>query len=145
MHNACTVSRSGSNNQGHISVISCSCRAFAGGTASDNSAYLPDGPYGVGPNGIVSINNKYFDEINLFQAQTGAKIIWDLCRQTNSKGAYDPTINATALFEYTQAQGYDIFGWEVGNELTNVSPQQYGADVALLRSTLKDYNVGQVC
>jgi hypothetical protein len=116
-----------------------------GGTASDNSIYTgAGGAHGQGPNGAVAIDNAYWDEINYFQQQTGAEILWDLCRQTNSKGAYDPSINATALFAYTESKGYNVYGWEVGNELTNVSPSQYAADLQALQTALKGYKVGQI-
>lgn len=75
------------------------------------------------------------DNIAYFQQQTGAQILFNLPRQTDRNGAYDPTVNATALLQYVASKGYgpSFSGWEVGNELTGIDPTQYAADLKLLK------------
>lgn len=92
-----------------------------------------------------------WDELNSFFNQSGALIIFGLnalngksIQQDNTAtGPWDPT-NAASLIRYTVKKGYDIFGWELGNELSGsgvgvrISVDQYAADTVVLHNLIQD-------
>lgn len=92
-----------------------------------------------------------WDELNSFFNQSGALIIFGLNalngksiqRDNTATGPWDPT-NAASLIRYTVKKGYDIFGWELGNELcgsgvgVGISVDQYAADTIVLHNLIQD-------
>jgi hypothetical protein len=131
-------------NEGLINIVKQLTPASIriGGTAADSLIYTgASGPCGGNGNGFTLLNNSCFDAIAQFQAATGALILFDLPRQTDANGTYDPTINATELWSYVQSSGANIFAWQVGNELS-APAAQYGADFVLFKKTLSGYKTG---
>ncbi|CAO2825848.1 unnamed protein product [Amaranthus hypochondriacus] len=96
-----------------------------------------------------------WDELNRFFKETGAIVTFGLNalkgRTINpdgsAVGAWDPS-NAEYFLRYTINKGYNIYGWEFGNELSGngigakVRAQQYASDVKTLRSLLQKLYVG---
>ncbi|XP_059285537.1 heparanase-like protein 3 [Lycium ferocissimum] len=92
-----------------------------------------------------------WDELNAFFNKSGANIIFGLNalygRSVHSDGlsvgAWDPS-NAESLIRYTVKKGYDIHGWELGNELsgsgvgTRVAANQYASDTIALYKIVQD-------
>ncbi|KMT18980.1 hypothetical protein BVRB_2g030780 isoform A [Beta vulgaris subsp. vulgaris] len=91
-----------------------------------------------------------WDRLNSFFKETGAVVTFGLNalagRTMNSDGsavgAWDPS-NAESLLRYTINKGYNIYGWELGNELSGngigakVTAQQYASDVKTLQNLLE--------
>ncbi|RDX67579.1 Heparanase-like protein 3, partial [Mucuna pruriens] len=86
-----------------------------------------------------------WDELNYFFEKAGAKIIFGLnalagksIQGGSAIGPWNST-NAESFIRYTVGKGYNIYGWELGNELsgsgigTNITADQYASDVAALR------------
>ncbi|CDP10485.1 unnamed protein product [Coffea canephora] len=92
-----------------------------------------------------------WDELNSFFKKSGAEIIFGLnalngrrIRSDGSAvGAWDSS-NAEAFIRYTVEKGYNIYGWELGNELcgggvgTRVAPDQYASDTIVLRNKVQE-------
>ncbi|OEL36787.1 Heparanase-like protein 3 [Dichanthelium oligosanthes] len=88
-----------------------------------------------------------WDELNEFFQKSGAKIVFGLnalkgripLPDGSMGGPWDYT-NAASLIRYTAYKGYQIHGWELGNELsgngvgTRVGAGQYAADVIALKT-----------
>lgn len=98
-----------------------------------------------------------WDELNRFFNETRAVVTFGLNalagRTINPDGstigAWDPT-NAEALMRYTLSKRYNIYGWELGNEITakgigaRVMAQQYASDVKTLHNLVENlYNGSQ--
>ncbi|TKW19923.1 hypothetical protein SEVIR_4G051400v4 [Setaria viridis] len=92
-----------------------------------------------------------WDELNAFFQKSGAKVVFGL-NALNGRvplpdgsmgGPWDYT-NAASLIRYTAYKGYQIHGWELGNELsgsgvgTRIGAGQYAADVIALRRIVDD-------
>lgn len=94
---------------------------------------------------------KRWDELNAFFSKAGAMIVFGLNALAgrsiqpdgSATGAWDPS-NAESLVRYTVEKGYDIHGWELGNELsgsgvgTRVSAAQYASDLISLNNMLEE-------
>ncbi|KAE8657903.1 Heparanase-like protein 3 [Hibiscus syriacus] len=93
---------------------------------------------------------KRWDELNAFFAKSGAEIIFGLNalagRSVKSGGqAVGPWnyTNAESFIRYTVGKNYNIYGWELGNELsgngvgTRITANQYAADTAALKSIVQ--------
>lgn len=107
-----------------------------GGTSSDSLWYVPDGAAGAGPSpdplspvppggfttftpNVTIMSNAAWEEVVSFASATGLELLFDLNAvdfRTQS-GAWDPSLNASALLEYTAANGLAVGGWELGNEV----------------------------
>ena len=140
-----------------------------GGSASDSVWYCPDAPDGatqgptpdpLAPNfaaldapgyagylpEVTIVNNNLWRSITGFAKASGTSLLWDLNAVDfrTPAGAWDPTLNASALFAFTAAQGLSVASWELGNEpdiwskhfgLT-VSGTQLAADLRTLQASL---------
>ncbi|GMG98981.1 hypothetical protein Nepgr_000821 [Nepenthes gracilis] len=92
-----------------------------------------------------------WDDLNTFFNETGVVATFGLNaligRRINPNGlvvgAWDSN-NAESLIRYTISKGYNIVGWELGNELsgkgvgTRISAHQYALDVSSLRGLLEE-------
>ncbi|XP_039023932.1 heparanase-like protein 3 [Hibiscus syriacus] len=93
---------------------------------------------------------KRWDELNDFFAKSGAKIIFGLNALSGRSikpggpaiGPWNYT-NAESFIRYTVEKNYNIYGWELGNELsgngvgTKITANQYAADAAALKSIVQ--------
>ncbi|KAL3535927.1 hypothetical protein ACH5RR_004388 [Cinchona calisaya] len=91
-----------------------------------------------------------WDQLNAFFKKSGAEIIFGLNALNGRKiqpdgsavGAWDST-NAEAFIRYTVQNGYKIYGWELGNELsgsgvgTRVAADQYASDTIVLHNRVQ--------
>ncbi|CAJ1975615.1 unnamed protein product [Sphenostylis stenocarpa] len=88
---------------------------------------------------------KRWDELSYFFEKAGAKIIFGLnalagksIQGGSAKGPWNST-NAESFIRYNVRNGYTIYGWELGNELsgsgvgTSITADQYASDFAALR------------
>lgn len=94
---------------------------------------------------------KRWDELNDFFSKSGAVVIFGLNALSgktlqssgSAVGDWDSS-NAESLIRYTFEKGYDIRGWELGNELsgngvgTKIAADQYSSDVIHLSNVLQD-------
>lgn len=106
-----------------------------GGTSSDSLWYIPDGEAGAGPSpdplsptppggfsafvpNVTIMNNQAWEEVVGFASASGLSLLFDLNAVDfrTSAGDWDPSLNASALLEYTAANGLDVPAWELGNE-----------------------------
>ncbi|KAI3737943.1 hypothetical protein L2E82_27960 [Cichorium intybus] len=99
-------------------------------------------------NGCLTMSR--WDQLNIFFKNSGAKVVFGLNaltgRQIGSNGttlgSWDSS-NAEALIRYTANNGYAIYGWELGNELsgsgigTSVTAKQYAADTIFLQNLVQ--------
>ncbi|XP_047323818.1 heparanase-like protein 3 [Impatiens glandulifera] len=82
-----------------------------------------------------------WDQLNTFFNKSGAMVVFGLnvlngrsIKNGSVVGSWDPT-NAKSLIEYSLRKGYNILGWELGNELTGtgsairIEPDQYASDI----------------
>ena len=140
-----------------------------GGSASDSVWYCPDAPDGatrgptpdpLAPNyGTLSapgytgyvpeatvVNNNLWRSITGFAAASGTSLLWDLNAVDfrTQAGAWDPALNASALFAFTAAEGLNVAAWELGNEPDiwskhfgmTVTGTQLAADLRTLQASL---------
>jgi hypothetical protein len=125
-----------------------------GGGAADATLFTGDsgasGDGGSTPlnSHTVLVNSSYFDQLLAFAGKAGAKVMYDLNGLLRDKatGAWDPTINATALFTHIASNpslAANVAGWQLGNEPTlwkksgwNVDGKQLGEDYIALRKLL---------
>ncbi|KAE8781343.1 heparanase [Hordeum vulgare] len=92
-----------------------------------------------------------WDELNAFFQKSGAKVVFGL-NALNGRdpdggsymgGSWDMT-NAASFIQYTVSRGYEIHGWELGNELggkavgTSIAADQYAKDATFLKWVLED-------
>ncbi|XP_042756766.1 heparanase-like protein 3 [Lactuca sativa] len=106
-------------------------------------------------NGCLTMSR--WDQLNIFFKNSGAKVVFGLNALTGRQIGYDGTTfgswdlsNAEALIRYTVNNGYVIYGWELGNELsgrgigTSVAAKQYASDTISLQNLVqKIYNGSQ--
>ncbi|CAL5400453.1 unnamed protein product [Camellia sinensis] len=92
-----------------------------------------------------------WDELNAFFNKSGALVIFGLNALNgrsmqsggSAVGAWDST-NAESLMRYTVKKGYQIHGWELGNELSGngvgvrVAADQYASDMISLQNLVQD-------
>ncbi|GAB4854608.1 hypothetical protein Ancab_023190 [Ancistrocladus abbreviatus] len=92
-----------------------------------------------------------WDELNNFLLKTGDMATFGL-NALNGRTIYSNgsaigvwnSSNAESLIRYTASNGYNIIGWELGNELTggasspSVTPEQYAADVSALGDLIQE-------
>ncbi|KAL7093415.1 hypothetical protein ACP275_11G040000 [Erythranthe tilingii] len=92
-----------------------------------------------------------WDELNSFFNQSGALVIFGLNAlhgksiQANNvaTGPWDST-NAASLIRYTVKKGYNIYGWELGNELSGngvgvrIDVDPYASDTIALHGLIQD-------
>ena len=90
-----------------------------GGTASNGLVYLPHGQAGRGPGGSTILTDASLQTALDFAAATGSKVIFGMNYQRDKVGAWDPAINATALWARIASTGNGslIVGYSLGNEL----------------------------
>ncbi|XP_078437851.1 heparanase-like protein 3 [Wolffia australiana] len=92
-----------------------------------------------------------WDELNDFFRETGALVVFGLNAlegrvrlPDGSSGGRWNSSNAASLIQYTASKGYDVYGWELGNELsgsgvgTRVTAAQYAADVISLKRLVNE-------
>jgi heparanase 1 len=124
-----------------------------GGSASDSVWYCPDAPDGatqgptpdpLAPNyaalaapgyaGYVPeatiMNDNLWRAVTGFAEASGTSLLWNLNAVDfrTPAGAWDPTLNASALFAFTAAQGLKVASWELGNE-PDIWPKHFGMNV----------------
>ncbi|KAF7151987.1 hypothetical protein RHSIM_Rhsim01G0055300 [Rhododendron simsii] len=92
-----------------------------------------------------------WDELNKFFNKSGARVIFGLNALNgrsmqpdgSAVGAWDST-NAESFMRYTVKNGYSIYGWELGNELSGsgvgvrVAADQYASDTISLQKVVQD-------
>ncbi len=88
-------------------------------------------------------------EITGFTTATGLSLLWDFNAVDfrTAAGAWSPSLNASALMEYTSTQNLLVGSWELGNEPDiwykhfnmNVSGTQLATDLRTLQQTLASY------
>lgn len=92
-----------------------------------------------------------WDELNSFFKKSGAEVIFGLnalngrriASDGSAVGAWDSS-NAEAFIRYTVEKGYNIYGWELGNELcgsgvgTRVAADQYASDTIVLHNKVQE-------
>ena len=86
-----------------------------------------------------------------FAQAAGLSLLMDLNAVDfrDANGAWDPSLNASALLAYTAAQGLPVAGWELGNEPDiwakhfglSVSGTQLAADLRTLQGELAHYGL----
>jgi heparanase 1 len=121
-----------------------------GGTAEDNLTYdMATVSAGKDiPNGTLTA--KMWDEVNVFCTTVGWEVLLGLnaltnCTSEGTVGRWD-SANARTLLEYTKSKGYDVVGFELGNEQNlgnkglskKFDPDLYGAGFGTLRSLITD-------
>ncbi|KAK9683562.1 hypothetical protein RND81_10G149900 [Saponaria officinalis] len=136
-----------------------------GGTLQDRLVYQTDDQQQCDP--FVKNNSQFlgftqgclpmsrWDDLNRFFKETGAVVTFGLNALAGrtvtsngwTKGAWDPT-NAETLLKYTVKKGYNIHGWELGNELSGrngigakVTAEQYARDVKTLQKLVESVYV----
>lgn len=152
-------------------ILSNAVKAFSplkirmGGTLQDKLIYqtneqLPCNPFVKNSTQLLGFSQgclpmARWDELNRFFKETGTVVTFGLNALTgrtinidgSTAGAWDPS-NAESLLRYTVSKGYDIYGWELGNELSGngigarVTAQQYAADVKTLQKLIEKVYVG---
>ncbi|KAL4564046.1 hypothetical protein LXL04_028096 [Taraxacum kok-saghyz] len=146
----------------HNKILKNAIKAFSpikirlGGTLQDNVIYQtknhqqPCNPFIKNTTALFGFTHgclplSRWDEINRFFQDTGAVYTFGLnvltgktvLKNGSTIGAWDPT-NAETLMRYTLEKKYNVYGWELGNELsgngigTSISASQYVADTMTL-------------
>ncbi|KAL4560234.1 hypothetical protein LXL04_032384 [Taraxacum kok-saghyz] len=104
-------------------------------------------------NGCLTMSR--WDQLNIFFKNSGAKVVFGLNALTGREidsngtalGSWNSS-NAEALIRYTASNGYVIYGWELGNELsgkgigTSVTARQYAADTISLQNLVQNIYEG---
>ncbi|KAI3677331.1 hypothetical protein L1987_86956 [Smallanthus sonchifolius] len=104
-------------------------------------------------NGCLTMSR--WDELNIFFKNSGAKVVFGLNALSGRTIGLDGTAigpwdssNAEALIRYTANKGYNISGWELGNELsgngigTSVTAKQYAFDTISLQNLVQKIYFG---
>ncbi|GMI83863.1 glucuronidase 3 [Hibiscus trionum] len=129
-----------------------------GGTLQDNVFYetkdgkIPCAPFVTNSSELFGFSKgclpmSRWDQLNIFFKKAGAEVVFGL-NALNGRtigldgsaiGAWNSS-NAESLIRYTVNKGYNIHGWELGNELcgsgigAKIAAEQYAADVSSLQS-----------
>ncbi|KAI3446844.1 hypothetical protein Pfo_003509 [Paulownia fortunei] len=96
-----------------------------------------------------------WDELNSFFNHSGALVIFGLNAlhgksiqpNNTATGPWDST-NAASLIRYTVTKGYNIYGWELGNELSGrgigvgIAVDPYASDTIVLHDLIQDIYKG---
>lgn len=110
-----------------------------GGSASNGLVYLPSGAPGRGPHGETVLTDASLAALNAFAARANAQVTLCLPYQTRG-GAFDPSINATALLSRVAAAGHtSITGFSLGNEIiggAGFDVAQYARDYVVFRGVV---------
>ncbi|KAL8259529.1 hypothetical protein R6Q59_027482 [Mikania micrantha] len=137
-----------------------------GGTLQDKVIYQKIGDQQACPNftknptlmfgftkGCLTMSR--WDELNIFFKNSGAKVVFGLNALSGRTighngvaiGSWDSS-DAESLIRYTVNKGYDISGWELGNELsgngigTSVTAKQYASDTISLQNLVQKIYAG---
>ncbi|XP_071116314.1 heparanase-like [Haliotis cracherodii] len=102
------------------------CYLRIGGTEGDGLTFDPTG------NGTVDVKRSFtgatWDAVNTFAKDVNWKFIFGLNALKRKEGQWDPT-NAKELLQYNSAKGYQLAGFELGNE-PDIFPGQYNITVS---------------
>ena len=119
-----------------------------GGTEADRVYYdLSAAPVTTPPAPYVDVlTQTLWDGVNRFAMDVGFQVVFTLNAgpgPRDATGAWTPA-NAKTLLDYTEAHGYPLFAWELGNEVNmyplslgiTVSPAQFVADAVAARDVV---------
>ncbi|KAJ7556885.1 hypothetical protein O6H91_05G103100 [Diphasiastrum complanatum] len=118
-----------------------------GGSKADELIYDINNNINPCPSGSLCLTMHRWDQLNAFVQQTNARMVFGLNAMTGRMQNHSDPWNSTnceEFLEYTVNQGYNITGWEFGNEKVdnvnsaNFSPSTYAQDVQELRSILDE-------
>ena len=127
-----------------------------GGTCEDFLTYdmsptPPDGSIERGTPSQQTLTRKMYDEVVTWAAGVGWSLVFglNLLTNTSSIGGEWNSTNARSLMTYTHKQGYDVVGWELGNEqdlpnkglpkpLSPLPPKTYALAYGKLRSLIEE-------
>ncbi|XP_048250516.1 heparanase-like [Haliotis rufescens] len=102
------------------------CILRIGGTDADGVTFTPSLQAPNESNSVLT--GHVWDEINNFTKEVGWDLIFGLSVLQRKDGHWDPS-NADQLLDYTSQKGYDIYGFELGNEPINL-PDHYNTSIA---------------
>ncbi|KAK8925837.1 Heparanase-like protein 3 [Platanthera zijinensis] len=142
-------------------------RLRVGGSLDDKVIYESGGnarrpcvPFVKNDSALFEFNDgclplKRWDHLNSFFKKTGAQVIFGLNALNGRVPMQDGSVggpwnhkNAESLIRYTAMKGYNIFGWELGNELSGkgirvrVDVAQYAADLISLKKVVDEIHNG---
>ncbi|KAJ7537102.1 hypothetical protein O6H91_12G097400 [Diphasiastrum complanatum] len=119
----------------------------AGGTLEDILIYDIHNDINPCPDGNICLTMNRWDELQAFLNRTHSRMLFGLNamvgRRQNHSAPWNSS-NSREFIEYTVNQGYEISGWEFGNELVdtafapNFSPSEYAQNVKDLRCIIDE-------
>jgi heparanase 1 len=129
-------------------------RLRIGGTEADRVYYdLSASPVTTPPAPFTDVlTHALWDGVNAFAIALGFDVLFTLNAgpgPRDASGAWTPD-NAKTLLDYTQAQGYPVAAWELGNEVNmyplslgfTATPVQFVSDVATARALVDSSTPG---